>query len=161
MAIVPKRNSLAHFLAACMLAVATTGNPAHAADVLPGIWQQFDDTSGRLQALVRITKGENGVYRGFVEKLIPAPGDDPNPKCESCRDHRRHQPVLGMEIIEGLNRVDDSVYAGGLILDPDNGEIYRLKIVALEKGDKLDVRGYVGIALFGRSQIWLRFVADK
>lgn len=147
--------------AACFIALCAMGSRANAEDSLPGIWQQFDDTTGRLQALVRITRTEDGLYQGFVEKLIPAPGDDLNPKCESCRDHRRNQPVLGMQIIEGLKRVDDSLYEGGRILDPDNGEIYRLKIVPLEKGTKLDVRGYIGIALFGRSQIWLRSASDK
>ena len=149
------------FAATCTMVPRVSGAPVNTPDLLPGIWQQVDDASGRVQALIRISKTENGMYQGFVEKIIPAPGDDPNPTCENCRDHRRNQPVLGMQIIEGLKRVDENVYAGGQILDPDNGAIYRLKIVALEKGTKLDVRGYVGIALFGRSQIWLRAVGDK
>jgi uncharacterized protein (DUF2147 family) len=149
------------FAAACLFALGANVNCARAADLLPGTWQQVDDASGRVQALVRIVKTGNDLYQGFVEKLIPAPGDDPNPKCENCRDHRRNQPVLGMQIIEGLKRVDDGVYVGGRILDPDNGVMYRLKIVVLEKGTKLEVRGYVGIALLGRSQIWLRASAEK
>ena len=149
------------FSAVCLIALRAFGNPVNASDPLPGVWQQVDDVSGRVQAHVRITKAENGLYQGVVEKLIPAPGDPPNPKCEDCRDQRRNQPVLGMQIIEGLKRVEDGVYKGGQILDPDNGETYRLKIVVLEKGAKLDVRGYIGIALFGRSQIWLRATGDK
>lgn len=135
--------------------------PANVADPLPGIWQQVDDVTGRIQSLVRITRVENDIYQGFIEKLIPAPGDDPNPRCENCRDKRRNQPVLGMQIIEDLKHIHDGVYEGGQILDPDNGTLYRLKIVVLEKGKKLDVRGYIGIALFGRSQIWSRAPADK
>lgn len=149
------------FAVACVIAPGVFGDRGNPFDYLPGIWQQVDDSSGRVQALIRIAKTENGIYQGFVEKLIPAPGDDPNPKCENCRDHRRNQPVLGMQIIEGLKRVDENLYVGGQILDPDNGETYRLKIVALEKGTKLDVRGYVGFAMFGRSQTWFRAVADK
>jgi uncharacterized protein (DUF2147 family) len=149
------------FVATCLIAPDVCAQKTVVPDALPGLWKQIDDSSGRVQALVRIAKTESGVYLGFVEKIIPAPGDDPNPVCESCRDHRRNQPVLGMQIIEGLKRVDDNEYAGGLILDPDNGETYRLKIVALEKGAKLDVRGYIGIALFGRSQTWLRAGAER
>ena len=148
-------------LAAYLIALGAIGLRADTADLLPGTWQQIDDATGRVQSLVRITKTENDAYQGFVEKLIPAPGDDPYPKCEHCRDKRRNQPVLGMQIIEGLKRVGDGVYQGGEILDPDDGTLYRLKIVVLEKGKKLDVRGYVGTALFGRSQIWLRVVEDK
>lgn len=157
----PRLLSSLLFSAACLIALRAFGNPANASDPLPGVWQQVDDVSGRVQALVRITKAENGLYQGVVEKLFPAPGDPPNPKCEDCRDQRRNQPVLGMQIIEGLKRVEDGVYKGGQILDPDNGETYRLKIVVLEKGAKLDVRGYIGIALFGRSQIWLRATDAK
>ncbi len=149
------------FATACMIMLCGFCNCTEASDLLPGTWQQVDDVTGRVQALVRITKTENGLYEGFVEKITPAPGDDPNPKCEQCRDHRRDQPVLGMQIIEQLKLADEGVYAGGLILDPDNGVTYRLKIVVLEKGAKLDVRGYIGIALFGRSQIWHRVVANK
>ena len=146
--------------AACLIALCAISFGAAATDLLPGTWQQIDDASGRVQALVRIS-AENNSYNGSVEKIIPAPGDEPNPTCEKCRDQRRNQPVLGMQIIEGLKRVDDVTYEGGQILDPDNGTLYRLKIVVLEKGKKLDVRGYVGFALFGRSQIWLRAVAEN
>ena len=135
------------------------GLPVFAADTpdhLPGLWQQFDDKTGKLQALVRIERTAGALYRGVVEKIIPEPGEDPNPKCEKCRDHRRDKPVLGMEIISGLRRSDETVYTGGEILDPDEGDTYRLKITVLEQGAKLDVRGYLGISLFGRSQIWTR-----
>ncbi len=133
--------------------------PAFAADTpdpLPGLWEQFDDKTGKLQALVRIARATDGSYRGVVEKIIPEPGEDPNPKCEKCRDQRRDKPVLGMEIISGLKRNGETVYSDGEILDPDEGDTYRLKITVLEQGAKLDVRGYLGISLFGRSQFWTR-----
>ncbi len=129
---------------------------ADAPDRLPGLWEQVDDKTGKLQALIRISSTPTGVYRGVVEKIIPEPGEDPNPKCDKCRDQRRDKPVLGMEIISGLKRSDERTYVDGEILDPDEGDVYRLKITVLEQGQKLDVRGYLGISLFGRSQIWLR-----
>jgi uncharacterized protein (DUF2147 family) len=127
-----------------------------ARDPLTGLWEQTDDKSGKVQALIRLTKTGNDTYVGVVEKIIPEPGDDPNPKCDKCRDHRRDKPVLGMQIIDGLIQTGAGVYERGNILDPDEGEIYRLKITVLEGGAKLDVRGYIGISLFGRSQIWRR-----
>jgi uncharacterized protein (DUF2147 family) len=47
-------------------------------------------------------------------------------------------------------------YNGGEILDPENGKIYRARLKLDDGGKKLDVRGFIGISLFGRSQIWLR-----
>lgn len=143
------------FLAVTGMAAGPSGtDKAPAPDRLPGLWQQIDDATGRLQALIRISRAADGTYRGVVEKIIPAPGEDPDPRCEECRDHRRNQPVLGMQIIEGLKRSGEDTYDGGTILDPDNGETYRLKISVLDRGARLDVRGYVGISLFGRTQTW-------
>ena len=98
------------------------------ADQLPGRWEQFDDKTGKLQALIRVSLLADGTYTGVVEKIIVEPGEDPNPRCESCRDHRRDMPVLGMQIISGLKRTGDTAYANGWILDPDEGESYRLKM---------------------------------
>ncbi len=132
-----------------------------APDRLPGLWEQFDDKTGKLQGLVRISLTPAGTYKGVVEKIIPEPGEDPNPKCEQCKDARRNQPVLGMEIISGLKRNGDDSYGDGEILDPDEGDVYRVKITVLEQGAKLDVRGFIGISLFGRSQIWRRAKAQN
>jgi uncharacterized protein (DUF2147 family) len=60
-----------------------------------------------------------------------------------------------MVIVRGLVK-DGDEYSGGDILDPDNGVVYRCKVRLMEGGSKLSVRGYVGISLFGRSQVWSR-----
>ena len=101
----------------------------------------------------------DGHFEGVVEKIIPAPGEDPNPKCTGCAGAAKNQPVLGMRVINHLSRTDAMRFEDGEILDPDTGDVYRLRILVIEGGAKLDVRGYRGIALFGRSQIWRRVVA--
>ena len=127
-------------------------------DPLSGLWAQIDEKSGKVQSLVRINQVAPGRYEGIIEKLFPAPGEDANPRCEDCKGARKNQPVLGMRIITGLKRNGSGgdLFDGGEILDPDSGETYRLKITVLDAGKKLDVRGFIGFALFGRSQIWLR-----
>jgi uncharacterized protein (DUF2147 family) len=60
-----------------------------------------------------------------------------------------------MEVLWGL-RKDGEGYVGGEILEPFSGNIYRAKLSLLENGTKMKVRGYVGLSLFGRTQIWLR-----
>ena len=127
-------------------------------NMLAGLWSQIDEKTGKVQSLVRIVEIAPEQYEGFIEKIFIAPGEDPNPRCEDCKGTRRNQPVLGMRIITGLKRAsrNGDIYQHGEILDPDSGDTYRLKITLLDSGKKLDVRGFVGIALFGRSQIWLR-----
>ena len=127
-------------------------------DKLAGLWSQVDEKTGKVQSLVRIVEIAPEQYEGFVEKIFVAPGEDPNPRCEECKGARKNQPVLGMRIITGLKRANSNgeLYQHGEILDPDSGDTYRLRITLFDSGNKLDVRGFIGIALFGRSQIWLR-----
>jgi uncharacterized protein (DUF2147 family) len=128
---------------------------AFGADGSPvGLWKTIDDQTGKPRGLVRITE-INGQYQGSVEKSFPKPGEDPNPKCEKCEGARRNQPVLGMTILWGLQRQGDE-YQGGEILDPETGKVYRVKMKLEDNGKKLDVRGFIGFSLFGRSQTWLR-----
>jgi uncharacterized protein (DUF2147 family) len=127
----------------------------HAAEFSPaGLWRTIDDQTGKPRGLVRITQAD-GEYRGRVEKSFPKPGEDSNPRCEKCSGARQNQPVIGMTILWGLTEQGDE-YAGGEILDPENGKVYRARIKLEDGGKKLDVRGFIGISLFGRSQTWVR-----
>lgn len=119
-----------------------------------GLWKNIDDVTGKPKALIRITE-DKGELRGQIEKLFPAAGEDPNPRCTACKDARKDQPVIGMVFMSGLKKSGDE-YTGGEILDPDNGKVYRSKLVLADSGKKLNVRGYVGVPMFGRSQIWVR-----
>jgi uncharacterized protein (DUF2147 family) len=128
---------------------------AHAAEVSPiGLWKTIDDKTGQPRGLVRIRE-VNGQYEGKVEKTFPKPGEETNPKCEKCDGLRRNQPVIGMTILWGLTKQGDE-YQGGEILDPEDGKVYRARMRFLDGGKKLDVRGFIGFSLFGRSQIWIR-----
>jgi uncharacterized protein (DUF2147 family) len=60
-----------------------------------------------------------------------------------------------MIILRGVRRSGDG-YSTGQILDPDEGEVYKCRIALLDDARKLEVRGYIGIPLFGRSQTWIR-----
>jgi len=51
---------------------------------------------------------------------------------------------------------DGDVWDGGRILDPKNGKVYKVRLTPTGNGDTLDVHGYVGFALLGRSQVWER-----
>ncbi|ELX12596.1 MULTISPECIES: DUF2147 domain-containing protein [Oxalobacteraceae] len=129
--------------------------PAFADDASPvGLWKNIDDVSGKPKALIRITES-NGALQGKIEQLFRAPNEDQNPKCEKCEGARKDQPVVGLVIMTGLKK-DGDEYNGGEILDPDNGKVYRSKMHLTDSGKKLSVRGYIGVPMLGRSQVWVR-----
>lgn len=138
-----------------VLAAAMSLPSAWADDASPvGLWKNVDDVTGKPKAMIRITE-EQGALVGRIEKLFRAPDMEQNPKCDKCEGARKDQPVVGMVFMSGLKK-DGSDYNGGEILDPDNGKVYRSKITLIDGGKKLSVRGYVGVPMFGRSQVWLR-----
>jgi len=128
-------------------ACADPGSPA-------GLWKTVDDKSGKERALVRIVDN-NGVFEGTVEKIFDQPGDDPKHLCRRCDGERKDQPIVGMVFLWGLRR-DGDVYGGGEVLDPNIGRTYRARLKLIDGGRKLEVRAYIGISLFGRSQTWVR-----
>jgi uncharacterized protein (DUF2147 family) len=119
-----------------------------------GLWKTFSDRTGQADGFVRIVE-VNGIFEGTVEKVLSPPAPDPNPRCEECRGELKNRPVVGLKILRGLRREGDG-YSGGEILDPDDGSVYRCRLRLLEGGRKLEVRGYIGIELLGRTQVWER-----
>jgi uncharacterized protein (DUF2147 family) len=123
-------------------------------DTPVGLWKNIDDHSGKPKALIRITES-NGELRGKIEKLLRDPSEDQNPKCVKCEGALKDQPILGMTITTDMKH-DGDEYNGGQILDPDNGKVYKSKMSLADGGKKLNVRGYIGVPLLGRTQTWLR-----
>jgi uncharacterized protein (DUF2147 family) len=127
---------------------------AAGAQTVDGVWQQIDPDTGKVGALVTITES-GGIYQGFLSKLFPDPGDDPNPVCNKCPGAQKGQPLLGLRFIDGMKRSGRD-YEGGTILDPETGTLYSAEMQLSRDGNSLTVRGYVGLPLFGQSQVWKR-----
>ena len=142
-----------------LITAAMTGAIAYSAawgqDATPlGLWKSIDDRTNQPAALIRITEIA-GKFQGRIERIFPEPGESANPMCEECEGDLKNQPVVGMIILTGMRLAGDE-YTDGQILDPDSGKIYRCSMRVVEGGNKLIVRGFVGISLLGRSQVWLR-----
>lgn len=116
-----------------------------------GKWKTIDDINGKEKGVVEIYEYKGKVYGRVIEIFEE---EKKHIKCEKCEGDEKNKPVLGMNIIKGLKK-DGDIYNGGKVLDPKLGKWYHCKI-SLEGKDKLIVRGYVGIPLFGRSQTWHR-----
>jgi uncharacterized protein (DUF2147 family) len=120
-----------------------------------GTWHSIDDKTGEAKAEIQIVD-KDGALSGRVVKSLR---NDPNAKktCEDCKDDRKGQTIIGMEIIRGVkpDASGENLWAsGGKILDPENGKDYTVKMVPQEGGKKLQVRGYMGP--FYRTQVWVR-----
>lgn len=120
-----------------------------------GRWKQFDDKTGALRSLVVISE-KDGIFEGTIEKIFFRPDEtDLDPVCSKCTDAPKGQKIVGMTIVTGMKQNGFS-YSGGEILDPGNGKVYRAKMTLSADGTKLEVRGFIGFSLFGRSQMWRR-----
>ncbi len=122
-----------------------------------GKWKTIDDNSGKPRSVVEIYE-QGDKFFGKVLKTYPEPGEDPDPICDECEDHRKDQKIIGMEIITDM-RYDqkDNEYRKGEILDPENGNIYDCKLWVDEEGN-LRVRGY--LLFFYRTQTWLPYSGE-
>jgi uncharacterized protein (DUF2147 family) len=122
-----------------------------------GLWEQIDERTATTQSWFKITE-RDGVYEGTVVKVFSVPdGTTTSYKREETeRDGAR---FLGMTLITGMRRNGYS-YDNGTITDPRDGSRYRALMRLSSDGSKLEVRGYLGISLFGRSQIWNRLPDD-
>lgn len=117
-----------------------------------GVWKTIDDASGKAKSYVTIT-AENGTFSGTVSKILdPAKQDN---VCSECEGERKHQKISGMTILWGMKQQGNK-YDDGKIIDPESGKIYSANMKLLENGKKLEVRGYIGFSLIGRSQTWER-----
>ena len=123
-------------------------------DPVTGIWKTIDDKTGQARSLVKL-EIVNGELQGTIMQTFPTPGEAPMTHCTLCSDTRKNQAIVGMKIMNGLKQDKTGYWSGGEILDPKEGKIYKVKL-STEDGKKLDVRGYIGIALIGRTQTWLK-----
>lgn len=118
-----------------------------------GRWRTIDDNTGKPRSIVEVYDAGNGTAAARVLQVLD-PGR-PEPLCDKCRGERRGKPVVGMVIAWDLRRSGERL-EGGSILDPDNGKVYSVRMTPAAGGRKLEVRGFLGIALLGRTQVWLR-----
>ncbi len=122
-----------------------------------GLWQELDPST-HIGAWFFIFQKDN-VYYGAMVKMFVPPGKDPNPICTACSGDQHNQPSLGLVMIKGMQR-NGRHYENGTILDPRDGNVYNANMEVTEDGQKLKLRGYLGIPLFGQTQVWKRLPDD-
>lgn len=130
-------------------ALAQTGSPPVA-----GLWRIMDGDRPDPVSLIAISE-QGGVVSGTVMRVMHSSQGE-HPVCNACKGPLHDKPVVGMTVLWGLTRDGaKAVWTGGQVLDPAKGQIYRAKLT-LKDPDTLEVRGFLGISLLGRTQIWRR-----
>lgn len=132
------------FLAAFILLLTTL--PAHAADGVEGFWLTENE-----RAVVHIEECEQSVC-GYVYWIIEGglQFDENNPLEELRKD-----PICGMKILKDFEKVGAGDWDSGTIYKADDGDVYKANLELQEDGT-LRLRGYVGVPMFGKTQIWSR-----
>ena len=125
--------------------------PIAAAQSPAGSWTTIDDKTGKKRAVVQLSIN-NGVLSGKITRVFSQPGD--TGICSKCPGNFKDKPIKGLRFVWGLKDKGNGVWSGGQILDAKSGKIYKAKMTV--KGNQLYVRGYVGISMLGRTQIWTR-----
>lgn len=144
------RNLFATTIAACLL----SGLLAHAAGSSPvGRWTIFDEDTGKPKAIIKIQQ-QDEVLTGYIDKIIGERKGAKPARCTECEGELKNAPIIGLKIIQDMQREDDGWR--GHIMDPETGDIYNATMSLVDAGQKLEVRGYIGFPLLGRTQIWER-----
>ena len=124
-----------------------------AQDSLAGRWKTVDDATCKTKSIVEIHTARDGSIAGRVAEIVDTK-DGPNPVCKECKGALHGKPIKGMTILWGLKPDGTGKWAGGRVLDPENGKDYKAKLELLDGGRKLGMSGC--IAFICRQQVWIR-----
>ena len=150
----------------CSTLLIATSGLAHADPALDGVgtpdgyFVTVDDKSGQLRGLVELRRNAEGELEGFLRGTFVA-GEDMSRTCETCRDELLNQPLYGLRIVYGLDEDKPTKFKKGRVVDPESGDTYKAKVEYSDDFGEVELRGYVGTPILGRSQTWRRATADE
>ena len=116
-----------------------------------GAWNSFDEETNRLESVIEVYEKDDQAF-AKITKITNL--ENQGATCINCSGKRKNAPILGMNILTGLQKEGDE-WSGGKILDPKNGKEYKCYIQLLDE-NTLKIRGYIGFSVFGRTAIWKR-----
>lgn len=116
-----------------------------------GEWHSTNENTGEIDSVIEVYEKEG---KAFAKIIDIKDSKRKNAVCDLCEGENKNKPILGLNILTGLTK-DDGEWSGGTILDPRNGKVYKCYI-KLVKDNKLKIRGYIGVSLFGKTAYWER-----
>jgi uncharacterized protein (DUF2147 family) len=136
-----------------LIAAALLARGAAPARGIQGLWKTVDDKTHQARGVVHIYEEHGQFYGKIVHSFDPREARE---ICKPCSGALHNKPIIGLVILRDM-RQNGNEFSGGTIIDPDTGEAYRCKMTLEDGGARLTVRGYIGMAVFGRSQVWTRY----
>ena len=116
-----------------------------------GIWENRNEKTNTVDSYIEVYQKNKKAYAKIIEITDK---NKQNIACDKCEGLNKNKPILGMNILTGLKK-DGDEWSGGTILDPRNGKVYKCYIKLTNK-NKLKIRGYIGVSLFGKTAYWYR-----
>ena len=125
---------------------------------IAGKWKTIDDQTGFSRGDVLVTKNTDGTYSGKIIAIRPLPGKPLVDICVKCKGNLKDIPFVGLNVISQFkqNPNNPNEYINGRMLDPLSGNVYRGKAKLSTNGKRLTLRGYIGVSMLGRNQMWVR-----
>lgn len=123
---------------------------------ISGLWRSVDDKTGSSKAILEIRQEKNNTFTARIIQVTPRPGYTPKETCVDCPVPYTNKPILGLDVLTGLKFDKGNQYKDGKIIDPLSGKIYSMNAKLTSNGNRLQMRGYIGVSAIGRSQTWIR-----
>ncbi|MES2380129.1 MAG: DUF2147 domain-containing protein [Bacteroidota bacterium] len=125
-------------------------------DDIVGVWE-----TGNGKARVKIDK-VGDYYFGRIIWLKEPLSVDGKPKVDKNNKdvNKRNTPILGLRLVGGFKWESENRWEGGTIYDPETGNEYKCNITLVDK-NTMNIRGYIGISMFGRTDTWKRIEQKK
>lgn len=124
-------------------------------NAITGYWKVFDAKSQQVLAIVQIYPAGN-VIEGRVVKIMPVLGQKPTDVCQKCKGAMHNKPIMGMRIVWGMEQVAPNTWGKGRVLDTKSGGLYKGTMTLIDNGNRLKLRGYIGVPILGRTETWIR-----
>ncbi|MDP1574711.1 MAG: DUF2147 domain-containing protein [Coxiellaceae bacterium] len=144
----------AFFILISFAVFAVFADKTNKVSLVAGDWETIDGKTKKPSAVIRVAR-VGDIYEGKIVKIYTVTTEKSDDVCKECKGEQQDKPILGLTIISDMQCLADYC-KGGMILDPRDGKLYHASMKLVENGQKLRVRGYVGIPLFGKTVIWNR-----
>lgn len=158
----PASHALASLAVAALLATATAAQDAAPSEPRPeeGFFVTVDDQTGEARGLVELRRADDGTLAGYLRGSFD-PTHDFNGVCATCSGELEGRTMDGLAFVWGLEPDGEGRFRRGRIQDPETGSTYRSKATFADDFSTLDLRGYVGSPILGRTQTWRRASAEE
>ena len=126
-------------------------------DAVLGVW-----LTGSGKAKIKIYKDKDNKFNGKIVWLREPKYEDGNVKVDKNNpdESKKKNPLLGLQNLRNFVYDGENKWVDGQIYDPENGSGYSCKM-ELTDPNTLEVRGFIGVSLFGRTDVWKRQVLKK